>query len=249
MRVKYLIMSLCLAFSSAVFAGEVDDILKKHWDAQGGKKALQNVTSYAVEGVIAVNTPQGAMEIPLSIKMKKENKLHIVTTFQGMAITQCLNGESGWKINPMMGSSSALDLTEQELKELRKQADWMGDLWDYKTKGFSVEYKGKVDVEGTEAFHLTTTNKDGEVTDHYIDTKNYFLIKTFGTQMQNGMKIEADTIFSDYKKVGEIIMAHALTIQPKGGMPSTELRFESIEVNTDISDALFEKPSDAEKAP
>lgn len=249
MRVKYLIVSLCLAFTSALFAGEVDDILKKHWEAQGGEKALLNVTSYAMEGVIAVNTPQGPMEIPLSIKMKKENKLQIVATFQGMAMTQCLNGESGWKINPMMGSSSAEDLTEQELKELKKQADWMGDLWDYKSKGISVEYKGKVDVEGTEAFHLASTNKDGEVTDHYIDTENYILIKTFGSQIQNGMKMEADTIYSDYKEVGGIVMAHSLTIQPKGGMPSTELRFESIEVNSDISDALFEKPSEAEKAP
>lgn len=250
MRMKlWLISTLCLVAPTILTAGEVDDILDKHWEALGGKKAIAAIKSLEFEGKIVINMGGGGMEIPMKMKMKDGNKVRFEVTFQGQTMTQSLNGDKGWKVNPMMGSSSPEDLTDAEIKEMKKQADFPGELYDYKAKGVTIEYKGKVDVEGTETFHLAATNKDGDSTQYYIDTENYILIKSSGKQMQNGMEMEADNYFSDYKAVNDIMVAHSMTIQPKvDGAPKTELRFDSVKINPSVEDAYFSRPKETAEA-
>lgn len=238
---------LCLTAVTAM-AGELDDILDKHWEAQGGKKALEAIKTMVIKGNMSITTPQGQMDFPLKMTMKDGNKARFDATLQGMDMVQCVNGESGWKIVPFMGSTDPEDMTDIELKEMKRRADFLGDLYNYKEKGNKVELVGKADVEGTETFHITSTDPDGKVTNHYIDTENYILIKTQGKENQNGMEIETETFYSDYKEVGDLMMAHALTMKAQAGMAQgMEMRYESVEVNSDVPDDVFKKPEPKEE--
>lgn len=241
---KKLVMLACL-MAPMLTAGELEDVLKKHWDAIGGLKAHEAIKTVTIQGTLSVGTPQGSMDLGISMKSKDRDKARMDMTFQGTPIIQCLNGESGWKVNPLMGSPNPEDLTEAEIKTMQKQADFMGDFHEPEKKGITLALKGKADVEGTETFHITATNEEGEVTDYYIDTENYVLIKESGKQTQNGMEVETDTYYSDYKEVGGIIMAHSLQIKSSnpamGG--GAEMRFEKVEINKEIPDSEFEKPA------
>lgn len=245
MRMKIWSVTLLCLLAPMVMAGEIEDILKKHWDALGGLKAYQAIDNMSMEGTLSVSTPGGQMDIPMKMMMKGEDKIRFEMAIQGMSMIQCINGDKGWQINPMMGKSGAQDLTEEEIKALKEQGSFMTDLIDYKEDGTKLEYKGKADVEGTETYHITATRKDGTVNQYYFDTENDILIKSTGMQNQNGMKFEADTFYSDYKEVGKVIMPHVWTVKPKvdGGFGSAELRFEKINPNADIADSEFEKPA------
>lgn len=253
MRFKnWLITMSCFILAPMAMAGELDDVLKNYWETIGGIDAHKAIKTMTIKGSVAVSTPGGQMELGINIKMKDGDKARFDTNFQGMAIVQCLNGDTGWKINPMMGTTGAEEMTEDEMKAMKKQADFMGDFYQPEKKGIKLELKGKADVEGTEAYHITSTDKDGEVTQFYIDTENYVLIKETGTQNQNGMEFEADTYYSDYKEVGNIIMPHAMTIKssnPQMGGGAVEMRFEEVKINTEVDDSSFAKPEDEAKAP
>jgi len=241
---KKIVSALVLCLTAAfAMGGELDDILDKHWEAQGGKKALEAVKTMVIKGNMSMTGPQGQMDFPIKMTMKDGDKLRFDATFQGMAMVQCVDGDNGWKIMPFMGSTDPEDMTEDELKGMKRQADFKGELYNHKKKGNKVELVGKADVEGTETFHITSTDEEGKVTNFYIDTENYILIKRQGKENQNGMEIETETFFSDYKEVGDLMMAHAMTIKTQTEMmQSMEMRYDSIELNGDVTDEVFQKP-------
>ena len=232
---------LLLVFTGMAFAGELEDIIEKHYEALGGKSVLASSNSIKSTGKIIFNTPQGEMEMTTTGVMKGGDKMRSDTVMQGMTIVQCLNGDTGWQIMPMMGSNDPQDLAGDELKNLQSRADFRGDLWDWKEKGYKLELMGKEDVEGTEAYKIQVTTEDGDVRFHFLDTEYYLPIKTVGKFVQMGQEIELTSFPSDYKKLSNgLMMAHSASMTTQMG--EMVFKMESVEVNVDVPDSTFEKP-------
>ena len=109
------------------------------------------------------------MEIPYTMVHVRPNLMRIDATVMGMTIVQCFDGTTGWSINPMTGSQDPQPMSDIEVKSFRLQADMDGPLLNWSAKGYTVEYVGPEDVEGTAAYRLRIDTNQDIVMDFWFD--------------------------------------------------------------------------------
>jgi|Deesub1362B_J571_1020462.scaffolds.fasta_scaffold02419_4 outer membrane lipoprotein-sorting protein len=232
----------------AVALGQTaDEIVKKYVDAIGGYETIKKIQTLKATGKVIMQ--QGTMEMPLVYYAKRPNKLRYETKLQGQTMIQAYDGKTAWWIFPYAGNPEPQIMPEEQAKEFLLNADFDGQLIDYKEKGHKVEYVGKEDVEGTETHKLKVTLKSGDVLYYYLDGEYYIPIKMSMKRTRKGVELEAETYFGDYKEVAGMLVAHSIETRV-GGKPSVQVVLDSIRVNVDLPDSLFVMPArEEEKKP
>jgi hypothetical protein len=128
---------------------------------------------------------------------------------------------------------------------VKEQADFDGPLMDYAEKGHTVELVGVEEVDGTEAYKLRVTRKDGDIDDLYVDTEYFMVFKSESKRTIQGQEIEVSTVIGDYKEVGPVIMPHSLEMSGGGGMGGQVITFDKIELGVEMADDHFTMPEPA----
>jgi outer membrane lipoprotein-sorting protein len=232
-----LIFSLAVLLCVQVSAQTVDDLIKKNIEARGGLQKMKAVKSMKGTGKIM----QQGLEIPFTIQQKRPKSFRLDATFQGKSLIQAYDGETAWKVDPFQGSSEPEKMAGDELKEAQEQADMDGALVDYKEKGHTVELMGKEDMEGTPAYKLKVTLKNGDVRYIYLDTENYLELKLSSKRKTPGGEMEVDSYPGNYKPVNGLMMAHSVENKIKGQTIFT-LTIDKVEMDVAIDDAVFKMP-------
>lgn len=217
-------------------AQNLDDVLKEHFDAIG-QKQLKKIETLTATGKLN----QGGLEIPFVQISARPNNIRIEGTFQGLTFIQTYNGTEGWMLNPFTGATEAQPMTADELKGLKIQADMDGMLWDWKDKGYKVELDTTVDVEGTMCYKIDVTTAEGDVYSSYIDTESYLMIKTHTKTTINGVEVESDTFYSNYKDVNGIILPGTIENRYNGN-PGEVIIIDKYEIDIQYEQSKFEKP-------
>jgi len=236
---KSIFISLFVAFAaiSLTSAQDLDKILDNHFETIG-QKNLENVKTIQATG----KAMMGGMESPFKMVSKRPNKIQITVEFQGAKIIQAYDGETVWMINPLMGSADPIDVTGPEADGIIESGDLDGQLWNYKEKGHQLELEGTEDVDGTEAYVLKLTKKNGNIDYYYMETESYLILKIKSKTMMNGSETEAEAILSNYQDVDGYIMA--FTIEQKyGGQTAMTIMMDEIKTNMEVDDSIFSKPA------
>lgn len=235
---KNLVVSflLTMILSSLSFSQTVDKILEQHFAAIGQKKLLATNTMSTKGKII-----QGQFEIPFTSYQKRPMNFRSEAEFQGMKISSGFDGTQGWSINPMMGSTDPQPMTEEQIDRMKIQSDYDGLLYNYEEKGYTVELTGKETIDDIESYVLKLTRPNGDVITSYIDAENFVMLKMKSILKMQGVETEAETIFSNYKFVNDILIAHSMETK-MNGETMMQMVLEEINFNTDMPDSMFEMP-------
>jgi outer membrane lipoprotein-sorting protein len=228
-------------------APSVDDLIAKNVDARGGADKLKAIQSIKVTGTMTV--PNG-MQLPLTIFVKRPGLIRTEMNLQGNSFVQAFDGVSAWSINPMMGSSEPKQASEAESRNIRNSADAFldGPLVDYKTRGAKIEYSGKEDVNGSPAYKLKVTTKQGQEMSVYLDAKTYLEVRSTAKVSQMGQEMEVDTYPGDYKPENGVLLAHTTDSKLNGSI-GMKMSMDKIEVNAPMDDSMFKMPAKPEPKP
>ena len=238
---------LVFATGAVAHAENVDDIIAKNLKARGGLDKLKGIQSLRMTGKMLVGP---GMEAPFTMEFKRPKRMRMEFTIQGMTGTQALDGDSGWAIVPFTGKKDPERMAPDDLKEAQDQADFDGPLVDYKAKGHKVELVGKQKIEGTDAYKIKITKKNGDIENVYLDADAFLEIKSDGKRNMRGSEVEFETTTSDYKEVSGLMFPFSIEFGAKGQMQKAKLTITKIEVNPKIDDARFKMPAaSAEKKP
>jgi outer membrane lipoprotein-sorting protein len=161
--------------------------------------------------------------------------------FQGMKIISAFDGETGWSINPMMGSNDPQPMTAEQLDRMKIQADYDGMFYNYKDKGYTVEFMGKEPVDDIETYKLKLTRPNGDIITAYIDAENYVILKTDSKMKIQDVDREAETVFSNYKYVDGILIPFSIETK-MDGKTVMQMVLEDVKYNVDLDDSIFEMP-------
>lgn len=231
--VSFFISIFCVSFS---FAQTVDEILANYFETIGQEKLLATNT-FSTKGKIM----RGQVEIPFTSSHKRPMKFRSDATFQGMHIVSSYNGENGWTINPFAGGTDPIPLTAEQNDRMKLQADYDGIFYNYKEKGYTVKYLGTENVDDIDAYVLELTRPNGDVIKNYFDPESYVILKTASKMKIQGVETEAETIFSNYKYVDEMLSPFSIETKVNGETVM-QMIFDEITYNTDVPDSLFEMP-------
>lgn len=238
-RTPLVAVVLVLGWPISTAAQSVTEILNKHYEASGGLAKLKAVTSMRITGRMMMG--QG-MEAPFTRLTKRPSMMRMDFTVQGVTGIQAYDGETAWMLMPFMGQTAAEKMPPDLAKTIQEDADFDGVLVDYQAKGHQVELLGKESVEGTDAYQLKVTLKNGEVTTYFLDAEYFLVVKTESKRTIQGREFAIATTYGDYKSVGGRMMPHSIRVAGQGPGMQTIL-VEKVELNAALDDAQFKMPT------
>jgi outer membrane lipoprotein-sorting protein len=164
-------------------------------------------------------------------------------TIQGMTMKQGYDGTTAWAINPFQGNKNAEKMPKEQEKYMKEQSEIEGQLVNYKEKGSTVELLGKEDMEGSEAYKIKLTDKDGDVTTYYLDASSYLVLKQESKKKIKEKEITSTVTMGDYKSVDGIMIPHSVEIKSNNEQMGTQnVTIEKVEMNVPVEDDIFKMP-------
>ncbi len=240
-RKSLMTFAVAAVFAVSASAQTVDELIEKNIQARGGREKIKAVQSIRYTGKMMVGP---GMEAPFVRESARPNKMRMEFTIQGMTAVQTFDGTNAWALMPFLGKKEAEAMSADELKEVEDQADIDGPLVDYKEKGHTVELIGKEDIEGTPAYKLKVTKKNGGVDFTYLDAENFLEIKGTSKRTVRGQDLEFETALGDYKEVDGVLYPYSIEQKAKGGSGSGfAVTIDKIETNPTLSAERFSKPA------
>lgn len=204
MPLRYLIAALLVTAATPSNAQDAQTLLLKNLEARGGAAALEALKSVSFEGRTIF---PGDFE--LTYKETRERlggsaAIRYDLGLQGLDVIQSYDGRGAWKINPFQGRKDPEKMSADESRQLADAALIEGPLLASRHDGSRVQYLGREDFDGTLAYKLKVTQKDGDEFTYWLDPDTYLEIKIDETRRIRGAQQTTETELGDYEKVAGV---------------------------------------------
>jgi outer membrane lipoprotein-sorting protein len=228
---KLIFIMAGLIMMSVISAQSLDEIVKKYTAAN----KLDNVANLKTIKITA-NMSMAGMEMPMVLWMKNPDKIKSVTTINGQDMIQVFDGEKGYMVSPMTGSTEPVEMTPEQVKQTLRSSMFQNFMTNYFKNG-QLALAGEENVNDKPAYKIKATVEGGTVIDMFIDKSSYFLVKTSTTTQANGMTINMDSYPSDYTETSGVMIPMKTTTSAQG--MDILINFTKVEVDTPMDDSIF----------
>jgi hypothetical protein len=204
----------CVGFPAA--AQDAQSLIAKNLEARGGEAALAGIKSIRFHGrtIFPGNFELSYEETRARLGPQAAGRVDL--TLQGLDVVQAYDGHGGWKINPFEGRKDAEKMSADEGRALADSALIEGPLLASRTDGSRVDYLGRGDFEGTLAYKLRVTQKDGDQFTYWLDPDTCLEIKVDETRKVRGAEQTSETELGDYEKVAGVYFPMSVDSWPQG---------------------------------
>lgn len=237
-------------FASAAIPLHAQDItaqslLDKNLEARGGAQAL---------GAIKAIQFNGKMIFPGDFELAyAEIRSHggadgiearMEGVVQGLTYMQGYDGHTAWRINPFQGRKDPETMSADEARSMADSSRIAGVLQDARSDGSTVTYLGREDFDGTPAYKLKVTQKDGDEFTYLLDPDTYLEIKVIETRRIRGAPQTTETELGDYEKVGGVYFPMSVESWPQGQSNQRQrVIIETASANPAVMPSLFAEPN------
>ncbi len=235
MKIRTSLLAVALlAFAGASFSEDLPkpaDLVAKYFKAVGGKDAMLKVKSRVDHGKLVL--PDMGMEAVYTATTQPPNSLN-TSDFSGMGVVK--NGQTdgfAWTINPFQGNS-------------KQKAESAAEIFPYANLdkiAAGAKTLGEEDVNGKPAYKAEFSLPNGKPLTVLFDKESGFIV---ANETTNGDGTVGKVLFSDYKKVGDLMIPHLTRIE--GGM-TLEITAETIELDADVPAGTFDMPEEIKALP
>ena len=222
-------------------APTLDELVAKNIEAKGGAEAVHALQSLRRTGTLLVN--EGKIRLAYTQTKKRPLEVRTEATLQGMTAIQSFDGKEGWQISPFQGRKDPERMSADDVKALMEDAEMDGPLVDWKEKGSTIEYIGREDVDGTSAYKIKVTRKNGDINFVYLDPDHFLEIRILTQRVQQGALVETETDLGDYEKVNGVFVPTSVDAGGKGDSDKQKIIIDKAEGNQPVDDAVFRFPT------
>jgi outer membrane lipoprotein-sorting protein len=228
-RLLFLMAGLIMV--AAINAQTLEEIVKNHVTASKSDK-LAGLTTIKITG----NMSAMGMQIPLAMYLKNPNKIKVTNSFNGQEMTTVFDGEKGYMVNPMTGSSTPVAMTDDQVTQLQKSNLYKNQVSEFFKAG-KLTLEGQENVDDKPAFKLKAAAGTNPVF-LYLDKQSYLLVKVSTTVQNNGAEMNVDSYMTDYSEVNGVLLPKKTTMMANG-MQAGVITYDKIEVNVPMEDTIF----------
>jgi outer membrane lipoprotein-sorting protein len=239
---KILAALLLVGAVPTAFAYNADELVAKNVEAKGGLEKLHAIRALRLSGRMRI---QGdTVELGYVALIKQPGSIRYEASLQGLTVVQAYDGKQAWQINPFQGRKDPEKLSADDAKGLAEDAvDFAGPLVDYKAKGYALEYIGREDIDGTDAYELRITRANGDLTTVYLDPDYFLEIRSVNRRIEHGVPVETVIDYGDYEEVAGVFLPFSQVSGLKGSSERQKVQFEKGEANIETHDPSFEFPA------
>ncbi len=225
----------------AAGAPTVDELVDRHLEARGGLAKVRALRSLRFTG----HTLSGGsfqQESAWGQVLARPGKVRTETTLQGLTQVEAFDGREGWTLNPFEGRRDAERSSADASKDLARQSDFEGALIDWKAKGHKVESLGAEEIDGTRAYKLRVTRKDGDVQTFWLDPDFYLTIRVATEEKVRGVERTYEADYGSWHQVAGVWFPFSIDVGGKNRPRYFHIVIEKAEANVEVEDALFSFP-------
>lgn len=231
-----LLLSAGTAFGQADLP-KAEDLIDKYIEATGGKAARAKVKARLIKGTLEI--PAMNAKGDLTVYQMRPNMSYVVVDVPNLTHQEKgYDGQVAWQRE----SRAGLRLLEgAELEEMRHESDFDNEL-NWRDRYAKAETVDVENVEGSPAYKVELTDKNGQKTLQYFDKNTHLLVRTdsiFESQMG---PIPVEAYISDYRKNGDLLQSYKQR-QVTAGMEQI-VTIASIELNPQFEKERFALPED-----
>ncbi len=219
-----------------------DKVLEDYVAATGGRAAYEKLETRVSTGSFTVT----AMNQPASFTMYQAapSKMYLLIDMPGIGKEERgTDGQTAWSRSSMTGNRIVDgDERAQMLRTaaLRAEIQWR-EMYS------KVETVGTEDVGGRKAYKVDMHTPEGGVEHRYYDVETKLLLRTTLVEKSPMGEVPVDSLSSDYRKAGDILLSHKAVI--KAMTMEQVLTLTKVEHNVAIDPKRFEVPSDVRATP
>ena len=207
----------------------VKTVLDGYITAIGGRANIEKVK----EKVSVIKGSIQGMEMKITISQKAPNKLLQTLDAKGMEQTTIFDGTKGKQIT--MGNE--VPLKGDDLLETKLQAT-LNLFLDYKKHGITEELTGMEKVNEKDAYKVTLTLPNDNKWIQFYDVDSGLLVKQTSTKKAPQGTYTVAISFDNFREVEGV--KYPFKFNQTIGPQSMDMEVESIEINSGLSDSLFE---------
>lgn len=246
-------LAALLLLGAAVPAGAQDaqSLVAKNLEARGGAAALAAIKNVTFEGKtifpgdFELEYKQVTARLPGGL-----NASRLDLTLQGLDLVQAYDGHGGWKINPFQGRKDPERISADEAHAMADSSLLEGPLLASRSDGSKVQYLGREDFDGTLAYKLKVTQKDGDEYVYWLDPDTYLEIKVAETRRIRGAQQTNETELGDYEKIAGVYFPMSIESWSEGQDKQRQRTTVATgTANAAIDASLFAEPGTAAARP
>ncbi len=225
--------AVCALLSSAAFAQDVNEVVKKHNEAVGGSANWNKINSLKKEGTM---TMQG-MEMKTTLTILRGKGMKQEFNVMGSDNYVILTPNGGWSFLPVQGQTKSEVIPADQLKDIGDKLDFQDKIMEASAKKYKIELLGKEDVDGKPAYKLKVVDNANEEHTYFVDASTWYLVRAVEKTDVMGQKVDATVNYSNHTKLPSgIVIAMKEDSGDMGALTLTK-----VEENT-VKDESFFKP-------
>ncbi|HMM57846.1 MAG: hypothetical protein DYH18_11310 [Xanthomonadales bacterium PRO7] len=221
----------------------VDELIAKNAAARGGLAKIEAIKTLKAEGKMRFIGGFGSIDLSFVQYKQAPDSVRTEATVQGLTQVQSWDGKEAWQISPFQGRRDPERMSADDAKSMADDAPIAGSLIGYKERGDQIEYLGTEDVDGTNAYKLKVTFKNGDIEYVYLDPDHYVEIRTVGQRKVRGTLTEDITDYGDYELVDGVYFPFSINTRTRGDGGETVLTVDKAQANAPLDATLFAFPS------
>lgn len=244
MRIRHALAALLIGCAAnPASAQDAQSLIAKNLEARGGAAAIDAIKSISFQGRTIF---PGDFELTFKSSqahLASADAIRLDLSLQGLDLVQSYDGHEAWRINPFQGRKDAERMSADDARQLADQALIEGPLLASRKDGSKVQYLGRDDFDGTLAYKLKVTQKDGDEFVYWLDPDTYLEIKVDETRRIRGAQQTNETELGDYEKVAGVYFPMSVESWSQG-QPNQRQRtiIASGTANVPVDTAFFAEP-------
>jgi hypothetical protein len=243
MVIRFSLAALLLGAALPAYAQDAQSLVAKNLEARGGAAAIAALNNVQLQGRIIFPGDFELTYKQVTAKLGGNNVGRVDLGLQGLDVIQAYDGHGAWKVNPFQGRKDAERMSADEARGLADSSLIEGPLLASRTDGSKVEYLGREDFDGTLAYKLKVTQKDGDEFVYWLDPDTYLEIKTAETRRIRGAQQTTETELGDYEKVGGVYFPMSIESWSQGQDKQRQrIMVASGTANAPVDASLFAEP-------
>ena len=215
------------------------EILTSAVEAHGGIEKLQAVKNIVMEGRATANSPMGPMNLDIKEYIVYPDKVRQDIKMPQGEMSTIFNGTSGFALTPMGPQPLPPEMTASLKDDIFRQPIWL--LASLANDDSSIQYAGTEEVMGKSAVLVLAPQPSGEALKIFISAETHYIVKLVFREAEQGVVVNKETLLADYRDVDGIKVPHHIQ-QNVEGERFTETRINSVTVNAELDDTLFQEP-------
>jgi hypothetical protein len=242
---KYLMPCALLLAGAAVPAAAQDaqSLLARNLEARGGAAALAAIKNVNFQGRFIV---PGDIELTYKetrANLGGANAGRVDLGLQGLEVVQSYDGHGAWRINPFQGRKDPEKMSTDEARQLADAALIEGPLLASRADGSTLQSLGREDFDGTLAYKVKVTQKDGDQFVYWLDPDTYLEIKVDETRRIRGAEQTTEIELGDYEKIAGVYFPMSVESWGQGNSSQRQrVIIASGSANGPVTPALFAEP-------